>query len=298
MIGRYPLATKDGTPCLEPRGPRGLTQTVDVIRRVRGGDDMGISNRLGDVLGSAVEAKLLREVKEHEEKVNHLAIIMDGNRRFAWSKALQTGIGHKMGKMKLEQVLDWVLELNIHYFTVYALSTENLSRPENELKGLFDLYVEGLKDIADDERIHENKVKVQIIGRRELLPESVNEAITYAENKTSDYNDFTFTVCLAYGSREEMIGAIKSIAEDHATGDLSLESIDEEEVSRRLYTADMPDPDLVIRTSGEERISNFLLWQMAYTELYFTDVYWPSFSKKELLKAIQTYQARKRRFGE
>lgn len=298
MIGRYPLATKDGTPCLEPRGPRGLTQTVDVNRRVRGGDDMGISNRLGDVLGSAVEAKLLREVKEHEEKVNHLAIIMDGNRRFAWSKALQTGIGHKMGKMKLEQVLDWVLELNIHYFTVYALSTENLSRPENELKGLFDLYVEGLKDIADDERIHENKVKVQIIGRRELLPESVNEAITYAENKTSDYNDFTFTVCLAYGSREEMIGAIKSIAEDHATGDLSLESIDEEEVSRRLYTADMPDPDLVIRTSGEERISNFLLWQMAYTELYFTDVYWPSFSKKELLKAIQTYQARKRRFGE
>ncbi|MBJ62548.1 MAG: di-trans,poly-cis-decaprenylcistransferase [Euryarchaeota archaeon] len=259
---------------------------------------MGISNRLGDVLGSAVEAKLLREVKEHEEKVNHLAIIMDGNRRFAWSKALQTGIGHKMGKMKLEQVLDWVLELNIHYFTVYALSTENLSRPEKELKGLFDLYIEGLKDIADDERIHDNRVKVQIIGRRELLPESVNEAITYAENKTADYDSFTFTVCLAYGSREEMIGAIKSIAEDHATGNLSLESIDEEEVSRRLYTADMPDPDLVIRTSGEERISNFLLWQMAYTELYFTDVYWPSFSKKELLKAIQTYQARKRRFGE
>ena len=105
---------------------------------------MGISNRLGDVLGSAVEAKLLREVKEHEEKVNHLAIIMDGNRRFAWSKALQTGIGHKMGKMKLEQVLDWVLELNIHYFTVYALSTENLSRPEKELKGLFDLYIDCL----------------------------------------------------------------------------------------------------------------------------------------------------------
>lgn len=259
---------------------------------------MGISNRLGDVLGSAVEAKLLREVKEHPAKVNHLAIIMDGNRRFAWSKALQTGIGHKMGKKKLEQVLDWVLELNIHYFTVYALSTENLSRPENELKALFDLYIEGLRDIADDERIHENKVKVQIIGRRELLPESVNDAITYAENKTADYSEFTFTVCLAYGSREEMLGAIKSIAKDHASGDLAVDCIDEAEVSRRLYTAEMPDPDLVIRTSGEERISNFLLWQMAYTELYFTDVYWPSFSKKELLKAIQTYQARKRRFGE
>ena len=259
---------------------------------------MGISNRLGDVLGSAVEAKLLRQVKKHPDKINHLAIIMDGNRRFAWSKALETEIGHKMGKMKLEQVLDWVLELEIHYFTVYALSTENLNRPDGELDGLFKLYVEGLKDIADDPRIHENKVKVQIIGRRELLPDSVNEAIRYAEEKTASYDDFTFTVCLAYGSREEMLDAIKSIAADHSSGELELESIDESEVSRRLYTAEMPDPDLVIRTSGEERISNFLLWQMAYSELYFTDVFWPSFSKKELLKAIQTYQARKRRFGE
>ena len=259
---------------------------------------MGISNRLGEVLGFAVESKLLREVKQHPEKVNHLAIIMDGNRRFAWSKALETDIGHKMGKMKLEQVLDWVLELEIHYFTVYALSTENLNRPPHELEGLFNLYIEGLKDIADDKRIHDNKVKVQIIGKREMLPKSVNEAIDYAEKKTASYNDFTFTVCLAYGSREEMLGAIKSIAKDHASGDLSVEAIDEAEVSRRLYTAEMPDPDLVIRTSGEERISNFLLWQMAYSELYFTDVYWPSFSKKELLKAIQTYQARKRRFGE
>ena len=264
----------------------------------RGGDVIGISNRLGDVLGNVVESKLLREVKEHPAKVNHLAIIMDGNRRFAWSKALETNLGHKMGKMKLEQVLDWVLELEIHYFTVYALSTENLNRPDVELDGLFNLYIEGLKDIADDERIHQNKVRVKIIGRRELLPDSVNEAIDYAEQKTAEYNDFTFIVCLAYGNREEMLGAIKSIAEDHCSGKLALDSIDEEEVSRRLYTAEMPDPDLVIRTSGEERISNFLLWQMAYSELYFTDVFWPSFSKKELLKAIQTYQARKRRFGE
>ncbi len=259
---------------------------------------MGISNRLGDVLGNAVEAKLLRQVKKHPDKINHLAIIMDGNRRFAWSKALETDIGHKMGKMKLEQVLDWVLELEIHYFTVYALSTENLNRPAGELDGLFNLYIEGLKDIADDPRIHENKVKVQIIGRRELLPDSVNEAIRYAEEKTAHYDEFTFTVCLAYGSREEMLDAIKSIAEDHSSGELAIDAIDEGEVSRRLYTAEMPDPDLVIRTSGEERISNFLLWQMAYSELYFTDVFWPSFSKKELLKAIQTYQARKRRFGE
>ena len=280
------------------KGRGGLTQTVEVDGTINGGDVIGISNRLGDVLGNAVEAKLLREVKQHPESVNHLAIIMDGNRRFAWSKALETNIGHKMGKMKLEQVLDWVLELEIHYFTVYALSTENLNRPNEELDGLFNLYIEGLKDIADDERIHENNVRVQIIGRRELLPKSVNDAIDYAENKTANYDNFTFTVCLAYGSREEMLDAIKGIAEDHRSGDLHLDSINEDEVSRRLYTGKMPDPDLVIRTSGEERISNFLLWQMAYSELYFTDVFWPSFSKKELLKAIQTYQARKRRFGE
>ena len=259
---------------------------------------MGISDRMGDVLGQAVEAKLQRAVMEHPVKVNHLAIIMDGNRRFAWSKALETKVGHRLGKKKLEQVLDWVLDLNIQFLTVYALSTDNLNRDSTELDGLFKLYEEGLKDIADDPRIHENKVNVQIIGRRELLPQNVNDAIDYAESKTADYKNFTFTVCLAYGSREEMIGAIKSIAEDHKAGGLAIEDIDEISVSSRLYTSQMPDPDLVIRTSGEERISNFLLWQMAYSELYFTDVFWPSFSKKELLKAIQTYQARKRRFGE
>jgi len=259
---------------------------------------VGISERMGDVLGLAVETKLLREVLEHPLKVNHLAIIMDGNRRFAWRSNLATGLGHRIGKQKLERVLDWVLELNIPWFTVYALSTENLNRPQEELDVLFDLYVEGLRDIADDERIHENKVRVNIIGRRELLPERVNDAIDYAESKTADYDQFVFTVCLAYGSREEMITAIQSIAKDFAAGDISLDAINQQAVSDRLYTADMPDPDLVIRTSGEERISNFLLWQMAYSELYFTDVFWPSFSKKDLLKAIRTYQERGRRYGE
>ena len=261
------------------------------------GRTVGISERMGDVLGQALEAKLLREVHEHPLKVNHLAIIMDGNRRFAWKSNLAAGIGHRIGKEKLERVLDWVLEINIPWFTVYALSTENLNRPPEELDVLFDLYVEGLKDIADDPRIHDNRVRVHIIGRRELLPPRVNDAIDYAETKTANYDDFVFTVCLAYGSREEMINAIQSIARDHAKGDLSMDDIDEQLVSNRLYTADMPDPDLVIRTSGEERISNFLLWQMAYSELYFTDVFWPSFSKKDLLKAIRTYQDRGRRFG-
>ena len=259
---------------------------------------MGISERMGDVLGQAVEAKLLREVLENEVKVQHLAIIMDGNRRFAWKSNIATGIGHRIGKEKLERVLDWTLEIGIPWLTVYALSTENLNRPEKELKTLFKLYDEGLREIADDPRIHENKVKVQIIGRRELLPKSVNDAIDYAEDRTSEYDDFVFTVCLAYGSREEMIDAIRSLAKEHADGDLKLEDIDEKAVSKRLYTGAMPDPDLVIRTSGEERISNFLLWQMAYSELYFSDVFWPSFQKKDLLKAIRTFQDRRRRFGE
>ena len=275
----------------------GSNQTLYALSKERG-RTVGISERMGDVLGLAVEAKLLREVLEHPLKVNHLAIIMDGNRRFAWRSNLATGLGHRIGKQKLERVLDWVLELNIPWFTVYALSTENLNRPQEELDVLFDLYVEGLRDIADDERIHENKVRVNIIGRRELLPERVNDAIDYAESKTADYDQFVFTVCLAYGSREEMITAIQSIAKDFAAGDISLDAINQQAVSDRLYTADMPDPDLVIRTSGEERISNFLLWQMAYSELYFTDVFWPSFSKKDLLKAIRTYQDRGRRYGE
>ena len=276
--------------------PEGWNHTLNPPAQVWA--DMGISERMGDVLGQAVEAKLLKEVMEHPIKVEHLAIIMDGNRRFAWRSNIATGLGHRIGKQKLEKVLDWVLELKIPWLTVYALSTENLSRPKKELDLLFKLYDEGLRDIANDPRIHENKVKVQVIGRRELLPKLVTDAIDYAENKTEGYDEFVFTVCLAYGSREEMLNAIQSIAEEHAAGDLPLSKIDEKAVSQRLYTGEMPDPDLVIRTSGEERISNFLLWQMAYSELYFTDVYWPSFQKKDLLRAVKTFQERKRRYGE
>ena len=197
---------------------------------------MGISERMGDVLGLAVESKLMREISEHPVSVKHLAIIMDGNRRFAWKSNVAAGIGHRIGKEKLEKVLDWVLDINIPWLTVYALSTENLNRPQDELDVLFNLYVEGLKDIADDPRIHSNNVRVQVIGRRDLLPQNVNDAIEYAEEKTKDYEAFVFTVCLAYGSREEMIDAIRSIAEEHADGSLPLESIDEQAVSDRLYT--------------------------------------------------------------
>tara|TARA_Y100000588_G_scaffold293355_1_gene312978 strand:+ start:9482 stop:10363 length:882 start_codon:yes stop_codon:yes gene_type:complete len=233
------------------------------------------------------------------ELPNHISIIMDGNRRFAWNRMLGAEIGHRHGKEKLKQVMDWVLDLGIPYLTVYALSTENISgREDDELGTLYDLYVTGLDEIAEDPRIHEKKVRVRVAGRVEMLPQRVQDAIDRAEERTRDYSDFTFTVCLAYGGREEIVDAVKGVAEDHSAGRLSLDEIDTEEISKRLYDAHIPDPDLVIRTSGEERVSNFLLWQIAYSELYFTDVHWPSFSKADLYEALESYQLRRRRYGE
>jgi tritrans,polycis-undecaprenyl-diphosphate synthase [geranylgeranyl-diphosphate specific] len=211
---------------------------------------------------------------------------------------MDTEAGHAAGKQRLKDVMRWILDLEIPYLTVYALSTENLtSREGEELDTLFDLYVSGLEEISRDPMVHENRVKVQVVGRTELLPERLRKAIAEAEAATSQYSDFLFTVCLAYGGREEIVDAVKTIAADHAAGDLDLDSIDPVAISSRLYTADLPDPDLVIRTSGEERVSNFLLWQIAYSELYFTDVHWPSFRRRDLYEAIDDYQLRRRRYG-
>jgi tritrans,polycis-undecaprenyl-diphosphate synthase [geranylgeranyl-diphosphate specific] len=224
---------------------------------------------------------------------------MDGNRRFAWSSKIERDLGHHHGKEKLKDVMDWILDLEIPYLTVYALSTENMrERPEDELESLYDLYVAGLDEIAADPRIHSRGVKVQAVGRLASLPSKVREAIKRVESQTAEHSNFLFTVCLAYGGREEIVDAVREVAVDHAKGELALESIDSSQISARMYTADLPDPDLVIRTSGEERISNFLLWQIAYSELHFTDVHWPSFSKNDLYEALDSYQSRRRRYGE
>tara|TARA_B110000116_G_scaffold269943_1_gene286924 strand:+ start:962 stop:1600 length:639 start_codon:yes stop_codon:yes gene_type:complete len=211
---------------------------------------------------------------------------------------MEKEVGHKHGKEKLKEVMDWVLELGIPYLTVYALSTENVAdRASEELNSLYELYIAGFDEIRTDPKIHARQVKVQAVGRIELLPDDVQAAIKRAESDTADYDKFLFTVCLAYGGREEIVDAVREVAEEHAKGKISLEDIDTEAISSRLYTADLPDPDLVIRTSGEERISNFLLWQIAYSELHFTDVHWPSFSRQDLYEAIDSYQKRKRRYG-
>ena len=246
-----------------------------------------------------VRTNRLRERLVSGEIPKHVSIIMDGNRRFAWNKSSKTAVGHAEGKEKLKEVMDWVLDLGVPYFTVYALSTENISeRDSEELEILYDLYVSGLDEISKDPRIHDRGVKVQVVGRLEMLPTRVRESIENAENLTSQYSDFTFTVCLAYGGREEIVDAVKSVATDYASGTLDINSINSSEITKRMYASELPDPDLVIRTSGEERISNFLLWQIAYSELHFTDVFWPSFSKSDLYEAIESYQNRRRRYGE
>ncbi len=227
----------------------------------------------------------------------HVAIIMDGNRRFAESLGLSSISGHKKGRDKLEELLGWCLELDIKVLTVYALSTENLNRKTDEIKDLLKLFEKNFYLLGDDERVHRHKIKVTVLGQLETLPKNVQKAIKYAEDKTKDYDQYFFNLAIAYGSRQEITQAIKNIAKDAQNGRINLDKIDEKLVSSYLYTSEFPDPDLVLRTSGEERISNFLLWQLAYSELYFADVFWPGFTKLDFLKAIYSYQQRKRRFG-
>jgi tritrans,polycis-undecaprenyl-diphosphate synthase [geranylgeranyl-diphosphate specific] len=255
-----------------------------------------LSHVVGDAFRELTERKLLELVKT-QPVPNHLAIIMDGNRRFAGQRGLAVKEGHAAGRDTLERLLDWCLELGIRVLTVYAFSTENLSRSSEEVEGLMDLFDKALRDIAVDERVHKNQICVRVIGNRAILPPRIQEAIDIAENATRGYTAYRYNVALAYGGRDEILQAIRTLAREVRDGKLDPEQIDSEAVSRHLYTADLPDPDLVFRTSGEERISNFLLWQSAYSELYFSDVLWPGLNRTEFLRAIWAYQQRKRRYG-
>ena len=231
------------------------------------------------------------------EVPKHVAIIMDGNRRFAEEIGLTTTEGHAKGKDKLEEMMQWCLDLGIKILTVYAFSTENLNRDPDEVEYLMSMFEENFYKLGDDKRLHDNGIRVTVLGQRELLPERVRKAIAYAEEKTANYHNYFYNIALAYGSRQEIVQAIRMIAQKVKDGEMKVEDIDEEAFSNYLYTAPFPDPDLILRTSGEERISNFLLWQIAYSELYFTDVYWPGFRKVDFLRAIRSYQLRQRRFG-
>ena len=202
-----------------------------------------------------------------------------------------------MGKGTLEELSEWSRSVNIRYLTVYAFSLENFNREEEELSPLMDLFAQSFLDAGNDSRVHENKVRVRALGHREMLPKNVIEAIEYAEDKTKDYNDYNYNLAVAYGGRQEIVRSMEKIAKKIESGELNSSQIDANLISENLYTSDLPDPDLILRTSGEERISNFLLWQLAYSELYFADVFWPDMRKIDFLRAIRSFQQRKRRLG-
>ncbi len=228
----------------------------------------------------------------------HIAIIMDGNRRYA---KLQGDIdvvkGHEFGVDTLEKVLDWCIELGIDIITAYAFSTENFNRPAHEVEGLMKLFIFNFKRLVDHEKIHKNEVKVQVVGRTELLPDEVKEAIAEAETATEHYNKRFLNLAIGYDGRLEIIDSFKKIIKDVQDGKISIDDVDEDLVSKNLYTGGLADPNLIIRTSGEERLSGFLLWQSSYSELYFCETLWPELRKVDFLRAIRSYQARERRFG-
>jgi tritrans,polycis-undecaprenyl-diphosphate synthase [geranylgeranyl-diphosphate specific] len=242
------------------------------------------------------EKRLLKEVMSRPVP-HHVAIIMDGNRRYAKEFGLLISEGHEKGRERLESILEWCMEIGVKMLTVYAFSTENVGREKAEVDELMRMFVQNFRRLADEERVHKHKIRVKVLGQRELLPPDLREAIRYAEEKTEAYNEYFFNIAVGYGGREEILHAIRDIAGAVRDGKLEVNDITEKTFSEYLYTKDMPDPDLILRTSGEERISNFLLWQLAYSELYFSDVYWPGFRKIDFLRAVRAYQLRKRRFG-
>jgi tritrans,polycis-undecaprenyl-diphosphate synthase [geranylgeranyl-diphosphate specific] len=233
------------------------------------------------------------------EKLEHIAIILDGNRRWASENELNPWLGHKKGAETVEKLLDWCEKLNVKFVTLYTFSTENFRRPPDEIDEIMRIAEEKFRKLLTDPRIHKNKVHVKVIGRTNLLPASLQQLISEVEKATENYDNQFLNFAFAYGGRAEIVDAAKTIAEKVKNGELSLSDVDESTFEKHLYTSHMPkqEPDLIIRTSGEERLSGFLLWQAAYSELCFLDVYWPDFRLIDLLRAFRTFQKRKRRYG-
>lgn len=226
---------------------------------------------------------------------NHVAIILDGNGRWAKKRLLPRNLGHKAGAKAVEDICEDAWNLGIKYLTVYAFSTENWKRPEDEVNALMKLLRNYLVDCI--ERSNKNNMRVRVIGEKSGLSQDIQDRIEELEKVTEKNTGLNFTIAINYGSRDEITRAVSSIAKRVAAGEINPDDINMDIISESLDTKGIPDPDLLIRTSGEERLSNFLLWQLAYTEFYFTDVLWPDFDKKELEKAIEKYNGRERRFG-
>ncbi len=233
---------------------------------------------------------------------SHVGIILDGNRRYGRQRQLSNSRDiYDLGAQKLDDVLEWCNELCIPAVTLWVCSTENLSRSPEEVSGLLAAVETKLRAIANDPKIHRRGVRVRAAGKLALLPDSTVAAIRAAEQATATHDRMVLTIAVAYGGRQEIVDAVRSLVRDKAKGGGQLpeiiEQITADAIGHYLYVPDIPDPDLIIRTSGEIRLSGFLLWQSAYSEFYFSDVYWPAFRKIDFLRAIRSYQQRQRRFG-
>lgn len=225
----------------------------------------------------------------------HVAVIMDGNGRWAEAKGEPRTYGHTVGSEVVEEMVEIASDLGIKFFTVYAFSTENWKRSEGEVSVLFSLFSVYLKKLIDKSK--KNNVRCKIIGDKTMLNDELNDVIDELEDSTKDNSGLTFLIAINYGGRDEITRAVKSVLSDVEKGDLSIDDITEDALTDHLDTKGIPDPDLLIRTGGEQRISNFLLWQCAYSEFYYCDTCWPDFDRDELIKAVEWYNKRDRRFG-
>ncbi len=237
-----------------------------------------------------LESQLIRD-----KMPQHIAIIMDGNGRWAKERGKPRTYGHEHGEKAVREIVEYAAQLEIPYLTLYTFSTENWNRPKREVDLLMKLLMNSL--VKEIDRFMKNNIRLNAIGNLDSLPTKTRTKLDEVMHQTKENNGLTLTLALSYGSREELIAAVKQISSKVKNNIISPEKIDETIINTHLYTADLPDVDLLIRTSGEQRISNFLLWQIAYAELYFIDDYWPDFSKKHFVEALIDYQNRERRFG-
>ncbi len=247
-----------------------------------------------------VYLETMEKFSEHTQKrpvivPKHLAVIMDGNGRWAKKRILNRVDGHRKGIEAARQIIESSMKLGIKYLTLYTFSKENWNRPKIEVNFLMGLFEKHIK--SESSLFIENNIRFKVIGDVRDLPESVREAVKELEDKTISNDGMTLQLALSYSGRDEILEAVKSISNKVKNGEVRVEDIDEELFENNLYTKGVPDPDLLIRTSGESRISNFLLWQLAYTEIHITDVLWPDFTKEDLMVAIRDYGSRERRFG-
>ena len=244
------------------------------------------------------ERHLIKEINQFPFP-QHIGIILDGNRRWSRIKDMDKVMGHQMGADIAEDMLNWIYDLGIKITTVYVLSNENLSRDRNELENIYFLLEEKLIGLYNDNRIHKKQIRIKSIGEFDKLPKTLQEILKKLEDRTEKYSNMYLNIAIAYGGQRELIDAIRKIANSVKENKIKVEDIDEKIIEANLYTAHLPqaEPDLILRTSGEKRLSGFLLWQSAYSELVFVDIFWPEFRKIDLMRAIRTFQKRARRYG-